>query len=85
MLHEREFSIYDIPLPSPVPMAASANAHGDLLLARAELLRFQKLLAAARRMRVQHAIRHWERRVCQTLDEVFEAQENFKAMRRHWA
>jgi hypothetical protein len=80
MLHIRA---YELPAPS-FPIAAN-EMYGELLLARGELLRMQHNLACARSAWCSQAISYWEDRVIAAIDAVFEAQENYKASRRHWA
>lgn len=75
---------FDIPLAPAPPSPVARDRYFDLTLERNQLRRFQRNLAEARRHHVSGAVEHWERLVCIALDAVWEAQENWKAARRHF-
>lgn len=82
-LHVIQFTIAEIP-----SFVVSASPVRDrwfgLTLERNRLRWFQRNLAEARRHHCSSAIKHWERLVCIALDAVWEAQEDWKAARRHF-
>jgi hypothetical protein len=57
----------------------------ELMRSRSDLRRWQHNLRMARLNSVHHAIKYWEQRIGEALDQVWEAQEDFKCARRHWA
>lgn len=72
----------------PAPAAAwfeTRDYRWELKSARTDLLRQQRKLHEARRFGVTYAIEFWEQRVVEAIDSVFEAQENWKAVQRHWS
>lgn len=91
MLHERlnpfdkPADLFAFPSPGITPRSPSNDAHFAMTWARHDLQRHQANLARARLNNVHHAIRYWEDQVCLALDAVWEAQENWKAVRRHWS
>lgn len=76
---------FDMPLAHAPEHPTTLDRRFDLLLERGRLARFQRNLREARRYDVAEVIAFWERRVCEALDAVWEAQENWKASRRHFA
>jgi hypothetical protein len=85
--HAREIvaALPDFPMPAIAPMPQARDAWFELLWARDDLKRYSANLAEARQHRVRYAIEYWEEQILRCHDRIWDAQENFRAVRRHFA